>query len=264
MKNVVFILSVLFFLISCMPEENLPVRNMGETPEYFIECYCQPGHIFALSATTILPVAEDLKIDFFQEMEIKILANQEISLTHSFFTLPGSDFIYNYGSEELFHPFSLDSLYLSVRPANGKIIHASTAIPEAVNIYDCEWVGTEAIVRFQLSEKPENNFYIYSAEAIRHSSIIDKEVCYIDYNEHPAKLAKKSLFLTKAAEAEKILFSLKRITRANYEYQISLNAANTANQSSITTPVPLKGNISGALGIFTSYTEDRAEIRISE
>ena len=43
------ILLLYFFQAACMPEEDLPIRHTGETPEYFIECYCQPGRPFALS-----------------------------------------------------------------------------------------------------------------------------------------------------------------------------------------------------------------------
>ena len=53
-----------------------------------------------------------------------------------------------------------------------------------------------------------------------------------------------------------------RITKDCYNYQISLNEANSANQGSITTPVPLEGNIEGALGIFTCYTEDTKSITL--
>ena len=63
-----------------------------------------------------------------------------------------------------------------------------------------------------------------------------------------------------SGQAEEIIFTLKRITKANYDYQVSLNAANTANQSSITTPVPLKGNLQGALGIFTCYTVEKQTV----
>lgn len=96
------ILLLYFFQVACMPEEDLPIRHTGETPEYFIECYCQPGRPFALSATSVLPVSEDLQIDFSKEMKVTIHADKAISLIHTLYTLPGSEFIYNYGSPEKF------------------------------------------------------------------------------------------------------------------------------------------------------------------
>ena len=74
------ILLLYFFQAACMPEEDLPIRHTGETPEYFIECYCQPGRPFALSATSVLPVSEDLQIDFSKEMKVTIHADKAISL----------------------------------------------------------------------------------------------------------------------------------------------------------------------------------------
>ena len=74
------ILLLYFFQAACMPEEDLPIRHTGEPPEYFIECYCQPGQPFALSATSVLPVSEDLQIDFSKEMKVTIHADKAISL----------------------------------------------------------------------------------------------------------------------------------------------------------------------------------------
>ena len=45
MKN--GILTLLFLsLLSCMPEEELPMKDMGEISGYFIECYCKPGEFY--------------------------------------------------------------------------------------------------------------------------------------------------------------------------------------------------------------------------
>lgn len=260
-KHRIYIFLLFLSLTSCMPEENLPIRPVGDIPDYFIECYCQPGKMFALSATNVLPVAESLKIDFSKEMTVKIIAGHEIELHHTMYTLPGSDFIYNYGNSEKFRPDGLDSLFLSVITADHQSISGSTSIPSQMNIYSHSFEGNEAIVRFYTSAKPDDNYYIYTAEVFRHDSISCREVCYLDYSRlAPGGLTEKSLFLTGTEQAQKILLSLKRITRANYDYQISLTAANSANQSSITTPVPLKGNLKGALGIFSCYSEDRVEI----
>ena len=81
------ILLLYFFQAACMPEEDLPIRHTGETPEYFIECYCQPGRPFALSATSVLPVSEDLQIDFSKEMKVTIHADKAISLIHALYTI---------------------------------------------------------------------------------------------------------------------------------------------------------------------------------
>ena len=184
-----------------------------------------------------------------------------ISLIHTLYTLPGSEFIYNYGSPEKFEVRYIDSLFLDITTIDNKSITASTSIPPAVSIYNCQVAGNEAIIRFYISEKADENYYIYTAEAVHADSILNKEVCYLDYSEFQQEgLTEKSVILPDIGQAEEIIFTLKRITKANYDYQVSLNAANTANQSSITTPVPLKGNLQGALGIFTCYTEDKQTV----
>ena len=138
------ILLLYFFQAACMPEEDLPIRHTGETPEYFIECYCQPGRPFALSATSVLPVSEDLQIDFSKEMKVTIHADKAISLIHTLYTLPGSEFIYNYGSPEKFEVRYIDSLFLDITTIDNKSITASTSIPPAVSIYNCQVAGNEA------------------------------------------------------------------------------------------------------------------------
>lgn len=255
------ILVYITFLTACMPEENLPIRNVGETPKYFIECYCKPGAPVALAATPILPIDANLDIDYSLDLNVQVHARQNIELYHILHTLPESEFIYNYGSYEYLQTMDSDSLHLSILTQENESITASTSIPSAVRIYTCNIQDNDAVIQFYLSEDPSENYYIYSVEAIQNDSIVNKEVRYLDYSRYSLnKLIEKSLNFTLPEEVEKIIFTLKRITRANYDYQISLNAANNANQSSITTPVPLKGNIEGALGIFTCYTEERIEM----
>lgn len=249
---------MVLLLSACMPEEDLPIREVGRVTGYFIECYCKPGNPFALLATTILPVSENLQIDLSPKMSVSIHAGKEWELTPNLFTLPGSDFIYNYGNDEPFVPSILDSLYLQIHTITGEQITASTSIPSPVSIYETQQNGDEINIRFYSSRLPTENYYICSAEVIRNDSVIDKGISYLDYSDNnTTSLIEKSFFFPSIERAEKIICNLKRITKANYDYQISLNAANTSNQSSITTPVPLKGNLNGAWGIFTCYTEDK-------
>lgn len=255
-------LFILLVCLSCMPEDNLPIRDVGNTPEYFIECYCKPGKMFSLSATSVLPLSNDLAIDFSKKMKITIQAEHPVELQHTIYTLPGSEFVYNYGSTERLLSSNPDSLHLNIVTADQKHISASTVIPPAVSIYSYKFENNKASIQFYTSNKADENYFIYSVEAIGNDSIHEKSVCYLDYSGYTyGHMIEKSLMLSDYRQADKIVFSLKRITRANYDYQISLNAANSANQSSITTPVPLKGNLKGAIGIFTCYTEDRTEIK---
>ncbi len=261
MSRTIPIIFSLFFLSSCMPEEDLPIRKVGETPEYFIECYCQPGQSFALAATTVMPVSENLEIDFSTEMKVIIRADRDLELSHTIFVRPGSEFVYNYGSRERLPDKGIDSLYLFILTKEGKSIRARTEIPSPIEVYEAGQQGNEALIRFYTSQQPSENYYILSAESLQKDSVVHKETAYLDYSKNPpSSLTETFITLPEEFFASQIILSLKRITRANYNYQISLRAANTANQSSITTPVPLQGNIEGALGIFTCYTEYITEI----
>ena len=57
MKNGIFTLLFLT-LLSCMPEEELPMKDMGEISGYFIECYCKPGEFYTLNAAKVSSIHE--------------------------------------------------------------------------------------------------------------------------------------------------------------------------------------------------------------
>lgn len=262
MKNILTLFLILL-LTSCMPEENLPIRDMGETPEYFIECYCKPGQQFTLLATKVLPISENINVDFSQELSVNIHAKDNIELLHAIYTPSGSNFIYNYGSLICLNPKETNRLYLTVTTDKQKQITAQTMIPDNIEIQNYVLNENEVAIHFYTSHEANQNYYIYSIHLQNNDTLIDSKVTYLDYSHYQNKsLIEKVLATTQLKDAEKIILNLKRITKENYDYQISLNGANSANQSSITTPVPLKGNIKGALGIFTCYTEDNKIIAI--
>lgn len=256
-----YIWSLILICISCMPEENLPIQDMGKTPGYFVECFCKPGEIFALSAMNIVPVSEELKMDFSSNMDITIRANQKISLSYSLFTLPGSSFVYNYGSNERMKK-DADTLYLDITTGNNEKITGQTPIPEDVSIDSYSLGDNKITIRFYSSRNSSQNYYIITASLSDNNSVFEQKAFFGDYSQHKGgRLIEKSIKTDNLQEADWINLNLKRITKANYDYQISLSGANSANQSSITTPVPLKGNLKGAIGIFTCYTEDNRIIR---
>lgn len=244
-------------LWGCMPEEELPLRNMGEINGYFIESYCKPGQPIALTATTILAVAEELNPDFYISMDVWATALYPIHLKHKLFTIPGSNFIYNYGSDDIFDPKGADTLYLNILTPEQQQIRAKTFIPSQVTI-DTAWLtNNTAGIRFYSSRNPDENYYLYTLQLAKGDSLLEKEVSYLDYNSFsPTSMIERTITSSLIEHADYALLSLKRITRECYDYQISLNKANSAQQGSITTPVPLAGNIEGAWGIFTYLTEE--------
>ena len=105
------------------------------------------------------------------------------------------------------------------------------------------------------------NYYIYSVQARKEGAgddnLLKKETSYLDLSHHTGGVTiERTIKCQEIAEAEAVVILLLRITEECYNYQVSLYEANSANQGSITSPVTLIGNIQGALGIFTCYTED--------
>ena len=262
MKKKSVLLGILLSVYACIPEEDLPIKNMGTVSGYFIECYCKPEETFSLSAIPVLPISGNLAPDFSTEFDISIRANEMIKMEHVIFTLPGSDFIYKYGSEKKLAPGN-DTLYLKIITPEKNQITAQTAVPEAIKIDSYQIKNNVASIHFSTSEDPTQNYYIYTLQLSANDSIFRKEVSYLNLSHYKSASAiTRRIVCSQIAEADIAFISLMRITKDCYNYQISLNEANSANQGSITTPVPLEGNIEGALGIFTCYTEDTKSITL--
>ena len=245
------------FWYSCMPQEDLPLPNMGEISDYFIECYCQPGQDIILNATRVVPLNGDMRYDFPPEMDVFVYTPDKTPLYYIFVNT-SQEVTCRYQSEKNLLVTQGDTLYLDITTANRKKITAKTFIPKAVAIYSQNIAGNQASICFYTSTDPHQNYYIYTLEVKKQGEIIAQEVAYLDYSHYRnGELAEKSLSSSQIESATQVILTLKRITKANYNYQISQNAASSAVQGSITNPVPLKGNVHGALGIFTCYTEDQ-------
>lgn len=244
--------------ISCMPEEDLPLRSTGSVPEYFIECYCSPGQSILLTASYVIPVTDNIQYDFPAEMDVRVYAPNRMMLYYVFDTEDINDVQCNYQSADTLEYRGQDTIRLDIVTAGKQKITARSAIPSPVSIHSYNITAGEAAIRFYTSPGQQENYYIYTMETMTGSEILEQEVTYLDYSKyHSGQLVEKSIAGTQLETAERVVLTLKRITKENYDYQISLNGANTAIQGSITNPVPLNGNIDGALGIFTCYSEDQ-------
>lgn len=109
MKN--GILTLLFLsLLSCMPEEELPMKDMGEISGYFIECYCKPGEFYTLNAAKVSPIHEIIDLSDPVNLDVSIKADSIIKLIPTF----SPSFLGNFRHDTKFNQFGLDSLYLSI------------------------------------------------------------------------------------------------------------------------------------------------------
>lgn len=261
--NTRFFIGLFFISVfsSCMPEEDLPLRKTGEVTDYFIECYCQPGKNITLSASQVTSITDKIKYNPPPEMHVSVDAGEKIKLYYVSDTPNENEAFCNYLSIDEMNDNQQDTLYLNITTSTKKNITAKTTVPESISIFSYDLSNNNATISFYSSRKKEQNYYIYAVEIVKGSSIIEKSVAYIDYSRyHSENLVEKSIENLSLGVAETVVLTLKRITKENYDYQISLNGASSAIQGSITNPIPLKGNLSGALGIFTCYTEDRKVI----
>lgn len=137
-KFLSFLGGISLLCFSCMPEDNLPIRAVGETPGYFIECYCQPNEIFLLTASQVLPISQELKLTLSSDLQIHIQAGELFRLYPVYYISPQSGFVYNYAANRKLNRTESDTLYLSILTPENKTITAQTSVPDEVKIQTYE------------------------------------------------------------------------------------------------------------------------------
>lgn len=93
-----------------MPEEELPMKDMGEISGYFIECYCKPGEFYTLNAAKVSPIHEIIDLSDPVNLDVSIKADSIIKLIPTF----SPSFLGNFRHDTKFSQFGIDSLYLSI------------------------------------------------------------------------------------------------------------------------------------------------------
>ena len=150
MKNGIFTLLFLT-LLSCMPEEELPMKDMGEISGYFIECYCKPGEFYTLNAAKVSPIHEIIDLSDPIDLDVSIKADSIIKLIPTF----SPSFFGNFRHDTKFNQFGLDSLYLSIYTPEKEHITAKTAIPDHITIssYFVSKATNSVTIGFQTSPR---------------------------------------------------------------------------------------------------------------
>jgi hypothetical protein len=245
----------------CLPDETLPAGETGEAGDYFIECYCRPGEEFLLVATTVLPLAGEVVPDLDVQLEVTITAGKSVPLYFRVYQAPGG-FVYNHGSHETLDA-GVDSIFLHARAPGGKLITARSVVPAPVVIDSARAGGNAVTLHFQGADAPGENYYLYVVQPFAGDEELERVSSLLDYSTLPPR-SPVTRALPVPPGTTRASVSLRRLTRACYDYQVSLNEANSAQHGSITTPVPLAGNIQGAVGIFTCYTEETRVLFFTE
>lgn len=246
--------------LSCELDQQLDIRSVGGSPGYFIECYCQPDEMFNLTATRIAPIDEDQYLDYSLEFNIHVTTHERFKLYQSLFQQPGTKFIYNYASNHRLNTNLTDSIWLDAIAPDGTQITARTSIPDDVKIDKVLLLEKKLEIRFTTSPEQFQNFYILRIDFMKGGEMRYRDIIYRDYGQGQ-KIITHMMELPDISQADSIVIDLKRFTDEGYKYQLSLKEASSANQDNITSPTPLLGNLSGALGVFTCYTNDRKTIK---
>lgn len=246
---------MVLLMMACELGGRLDVQELGGSPGYFIECYCRPDSMYEMTATRIAPISEPQVLDYALEFDVRIVAEEPVKLYHSLYVRPGGKFVYNYASSKRLDAELVDTLRLEAVGPGGEAIYAETAIPKAVEIDSVTWKGKEIATYFTTDEQEEANYYVLSlAWQTEKWNVRD----YFLRGYEGRKQVRQVCLMSDTATVVSV--SLKRMTEAGYRYQYSMMEAQTSGDESLFAPVELLGNIEGAMGVFTCYTEDKMQV----
>ena len=257
LKRILYTLSALLLLTRCEIGEYLDYFPESGDLQYFIECYCRPDSTFEMTATRVFPLS-DLQIkDYAVGWNASIIAGKTIHLEHGIKRRPDTYFLYNYSSTERLHSQPGDTLLLDIKTPEQKHFSASTVVPKPIHLDSVAYRNDRLYIYFTPDAEVENNYYVIAVNWLTdewHPALFflkghttTQQVCHI------ANIKQKDL--------QEIQVSLKRMTAEGYNYQYTCNEERRASEDSFIAPVKLEGNIQGALGIFTCYTEDYEILR---
>lgn len=241
---------------SCELGKELDIQDMGKSPGYFVECYCEPDEMLNLTATRLAPIAEDQLLDYSLEFQTYIVAGERFKLYHSLFMKPGTQFIYNYASDHRLTREDADMLYLDMCAPDGTKISGQTTIPDNVRLDSASIIGDQVYTCFTTSLDISRNYFILMIQAFEEGKARKRDIYFMQDLNAGVKVENRHSFLT-SETMDSVVITLKRLTREGFRYQLSIKDAEDANRDNLVTPAPLAGNLNGAIGIFTCFTKDR-------
>ena len=252
MRRYLVLLGLFLFLSACVDDQELDFSTLKGDPGYFMECYLKPGDVYKLTATKIQPIYEDYILDYSLEF---LVAIDTIELVQGIYKEAGSGYIFNYRHAARFIPVQDKTVSLRVISPENDTITATSTIPDQVAIEAAQLTVQGVSFSFKTTSEGSHNYYITSIDA-HLTDTIETQCLFVDYGYINAVQTEDIEFDLKTDEYERVEINLKRVTRENFYYQVSLWNANKANSDNLTFPSPLAGNLINAMGIFTCYTED--------
>ncbi|SMO52253.1 protein of unknown function [Saccharicrinis carchari] len=254
MKRIIYLSILLAILLpACVENRELSFNGLHTEPGYFIECYLIPGDIYRLSATKLQPLYEDYILDYSLELKVKI---DTLLLEHGLYKQEHTQYLYNYTHPYHFMPAQNALIELMLITLENDTVLASTTVPAKVNILNPRKDNNEISFDFTLSPQSIHNYYMLNI-SLQQADTVYRKNRFLDYGHLNTKdTVTFSYDISHYGDSEKISVVLRRITKANYDYQISLQNAKDANRDNLVLPSPLAGNLKNATGIFTCFTCD--------
>ncbi len=221
----------------------------------FIECYCQPGELYNLTATYLAAIDEPQSLDYSYNFEVYITDTEEHRLSQGLFFI--DNVIYSHGSPERLPEDFEGELTLSVTSELGDHFTATTTVPAPICDFSAYRDGKNIVFEFESSSEAEQNYYAVAALAtfVEGEEITTSSEARVI---NPACSTSQSIslaFKVSIEEAQSIEVSLLRLTREGYLYQRSVLENLESITSNVVVGTKLEGNIDGCHGIFTSYTK---------
>lgn len=245
-----------YLLVSCKLGEELDMQDMGEAPGYFVECYCEPGEMFNLTATRLAPIVQDQLLDYSLEFETHITADERFKLYHSLFIKPETQFVYNYASNRRLSRENTNILYLEMLAPDGTAISGQTAIPDDIRFDSVSISGNQVYTRFTTPADISQNYFILQIRPFEGNKMAHRIIHYMQKLDANRQIINQEMF-EMSDKTDSVVITLKRFTEEGFQYQLSIKYAEDANRDNLVSPAPLTGNLKGAIGVFTCFTEER-------
>ncbi len=256
-RHLLIILSVataqLAILTSCSNSVELDMQQITTAPTPFIECYCEVGELYNLAATYLSPIDEPQNLDYSYDFEVYITDTEEHRLLQSIFYV--DSFIYSHGSSASL-PVDFDGeLQLRVVTEDGAIYTATSTVPDPVEIAVATLDQNCAVVEFDSSADPSQNYYSLTT-SIRTAEGETIRIRTTLYNPEPNErlLYQREVEYMEGGSVEILLL---RLNFEGYRYLYTIVENDQTLDSNLMSGVPLKGNIEGAVGVFTAYTSEQ-------
>ncbi len=168
-------------------------------------------------------------------------------------------YIFNYVNSKVINRDYIGEYKLVIVTDEGDTITSVTKTVSQVEILD--YNVQDEMVEITHTNGRDSGYYMLSTEKFQGNKLISSNSVFFDYsNIHLPKI--KSVIINDYISYSLLVIKVFHITKENYEFQKSSQAAYVANIDPFSVPTRIDSNINGGVGVFTYYTSD--EIRLTK